>query len=125
MSGEGGTVDLNLTLAPLTESVRVSWEVSVPSRLSALSGEWDGIVPIQLGERVSRSFSLSVPDGKRYYLYARAILETERGELYTRAVSRYIDFGEPDIEHPSFVRTDPVRGGVMSFRGVQLEGGDR
>ena len=124
-AGDAGTVDLLLTLTPLTESVRVTWEVTLPPALSALSGNWRGSAPVRMGESVSRAFSLSVPDGKRYYVYARAILETVKGDLYTRAVSRYIDLGAPDVDQPPFTRSDPVRGDVVSFRGVQLEGGER
>lgn len=125
INGESGTAELLLTLTSLTESVRVSWEVTVPSQLSPISGSWEGVAPIKMGERLTRTLTLSIPDGKRHYLYARAILETERGELFTRAVSPYIDLGAPDVAHPSFVRTDAVRGDVSSFRGVMLEGGDR
>lgn len=124
-AGDAGTVDLLLKLTPLTESVRVMWEVSVPSDLSALSGGWDGIVPVRMGEQLTRALSLSVPDGKRYYLTARAVLETERGDLYTRAVSQVIDLGAPDVDNPPFTRSGSVRGDVVSFRGVQLEGGER
>jgi len=124
-AGDAGTVDLLLKLTPLTESVRVMWEVSLPPGLSALSGSRDGLVPVRMGEQLTRSLSLSVPDGKRYYLYARAVLETESGDLYTRAVSRVIDLGSPDVTSPPFTRSDAVRGDVVSFRGVQLEGGER
>ena len=48
-----------------------------------------------------------------------------RGELFTRAVSRTVDLGEPDIEHPSFIRTDPARGAVTSYKGVLLARGAR
>jgi hypothetical protein len=125
LDGESGTADLQLSVTPLTESVRVSWEIVAPPALSTISGNLDGIEPATLGGTISHSLTLSVPDGHRYHVYARAVLETERGERYTRAVSRYIDLGEPDIEHPSFVRNDPQRGAVTSYRGIVIEGGDR
>ncbi len=78
-----------------------------------------------MGEKLARSISFSIADGGRHYIYARAILETSSGDLYTRAVSRYVDLGAPDVRHPSFVRTDSVRGDVTSFTGIVLEGGDR
>ena len=125
IDGESGTAEFILTLTPLTESVRVSWEVTAPAQLSPIAGGWEGIEPIEMGEKLTRTLSFSISDGDRHYLYARAILETERGELYTGAVSRYVDLGAPDIENPPFVRRDAVRGDVTSFRGVVLEGGDR
>jgi hypothetical protein len=125
IDGESGTAEFILTLTPLTESVRVSWEVTAPAQLSPIAGSWEGIEPIEMGEELTRTLSFSISDGDRHYLYARAILETERGELYTGAVSRYVDLGAPDIGNPPFVRRDAVRGDVTSFRGVELEGGDR
>lgn len=125
LDGGRGTVDLLLIVTPLTEPVRVTWEVIVPSPLSVLSGGRDGSSPIRMGEKLERGLTVSIPDGHRYYVHARAILETERGELFTRAVSQVIDLGAPDIAHPPFIRHDPVRGDVTSFRGVVLGGGDQ
>jgi len=124
-SSESGTAELTLSLTPMTESTRISWEIKAPSALSSLSGNLQGVESVAMGDKVEKTFLLSVPDGKRYQLYARAIVETKAGEIFTRAVSRYIDLGTPDVEHPSFVRTDPVRGNITSYRGVQLEGGAR
>lgn len=123
--GESGTADFLLSITPLTESVRVSWEVTAPAQLSPIAGKSDGIEPVRMGEKLSRSISFSITDGGRHYIYARAILETTSGDFHTRAVSRYVDLGAPDVKHPSFVRTDAVRGDVTSFKGVMLEGGDR
>jgi len=109
----------------MTESTRISWEVKVPSELSSLSGNLQGVENVSMGDQATKTLLLSVPDGKRYHVYAKAIIETVAGETFSRAVSRYVDLGAPDIAHPSFVRQDPVRGNVTSYKGVQLEGGAR
>jgi len=123
--GERGTVELRLSVTPRTEAVRVSWEIVMPEGLATIAGSASGIEPAERDATISHSVTVTVPDGLRRSIYARAILETTRGELYTRAVSRTVDLGEPDIEHPAFIRTDPVRGDVMSYKGVVLEGGAR
>lgn len=121
--GERGTVEFRFSVTPRTDAVRVSWEIVTPEGLTAISGSASGIEPAERDATISHAVTLSVPDGRRHSVYARAILETTRGELFTRAVSRTVDLGEPDIEHPAFIRTDPVRGEVMSYKGVVLEGG--
>jgi hypothetical protein len=125
LDGERGTAELRFSVTPRTDAVRVSWEIVTPEGLTAVAGNPGGIEPASRDAEISRSVTLAIPDGRRYSVYARAILETTRGELYTRAVSRTIDLGEPDIEHPAFVRTDPVRGAVTSYKGVVIEGGER
>jgi hypothetical protein len=122
-NGESGTADLVLTITPLTESVSVSWEITLPSGLVPMSGQWQGTEAVSMGNQVTKRLTLSVPDGKRYYMYARATLETKSGEVYTRAVSPFIDLGAPDERYPTFIRTDNVRGDVTSFRGIVLKGG--
>ncbi len=125
MAGERGVAELLLTVTPLIECSSISWDISLPTGLSSITGQLKGTEAVALGDRKTGAITLSVPDGKRYYLYARATLETETGNVFTNAVSPFIDLGAPEVKYPSFVRIDPVRGDVTSFKGVVREGGGR
>jgi hypothetical protein len=125
MDGERGIAELLLTVTPLIECSHISWEITAPAGLSSLSGQLKGTEALTLGERKTKTITMSVPDGKRYYLYAKATLETENGVVFTNAVSPYIDLGAQENKYPTFVRKDSVRGDVTTFKGVVAEGGGR
>ncbi|MFQ6104607.1 MAG: hypothetical protein ACE5OP_09985 [Candidatus Glassbacteria bacterium] len=121
----GGLVEVLLNVKPLLESESLSWHLELPGGVKTYSGpeSWSGIVGKD--QTASFVFTLSVPDGKEYYIDAVGEYEAETGASVRKAVSLEVDLGEPEPPaNPSFIRIDEKGRRVVTYRGNTIGGGN-
>jgi hypothetical protein len=121
----GGLVEILLSMKPLLESRAFSWHLELPSGVKAYSGpsSWTGV----LGKEETASFvvTISVPDGKEYYVDAVGEYEAESGARVRKAKSLKVDLGEEEAQsNPSFIRVDESGRGVVTYKGHTAGGGE-
>lgn len=120
----GGLVEVLLSVKPLLEGKNLSWHLELPRAVTSYSGpsEWSGIVGKD--QTASFVFTLSVPDGKEYYIDAVGQYESATASRIRKARSLELDLGTPEPDpNPSFIRIDETGRKVVSYRGRMLGGG--
>jgi hypothetical protein len=121
---KGGLVEVLLSVTPLLEAKNVTWRLELPAEVKSYSGpaDWSGIVGKD--QTASFVFTLSLPDGKEYYIDAVGQYEAVTGAMVRKAKSLELDLGTPEPEaNPSFIRVDETGRKVVSYRGTTLGGG--
>jgi hypothetical protein len=120
----GGLVEVQLGVKPLLETKELSWHLVLPEGITTYSGpdSWSGMV--SKDQIASFVMTLSVPDGKEYYVDAVAEYTSDAGASVRKAMSLKMDLGEAEpAAHPSFIRVDERGRSVVSYKGNVTGGG--
>lgn len=120
----GGLVEVMLSVKPQLDIREIAWRLELPDGVKRHSGpdRWSGTMTG--GQTASFIFTVSVPDGKEYYIDAVSEFETMSGVRMRRAVSLEVDLGTPEPPlNPSFIRVDESGRRVVTYRGLSTEGG--
>ncbi len=122
---KGGLVEVLLDVKPLLEARELSWHLELPAGVKTYSGpsNWTGSVAAEEG--ASFVVTLSVPDGKEYYVDAVGEYEAVTGAAVRKAVTLKLDLGEAEPPaNPSFIRVDETGRKVVTYRGNTIGGGN-
>jgi len=121
---KGGLVEVQLGVKPLLEANEFSWHLVLPEGVTAYSGpdSWSGMVTKD--QTASFVTTLSVPDGKEYYVDAVAEYTSDAGAEVRKAMTLKVDLGEAEPPtNPSFIRVDETGRSVVSYTGNVTGGG--
>ena len=121
---KGGLVEMVVSFKPLLDTEDFSWHLELPEGVKVNSGpdSWTGLVARD--ETASFVMTLSVPDGKEYYIDAVGEYAATTGAQVRKARSLKVDLGEPEPPaNPSFIRVDETGRRVVSYRGNVIGGG--
>jgi hypothetical protein len=120
----GGLVEVLLSVTPRLDATDLSWHLEMPAGMKSYSGpaNWSGSVAQD--QTASFVLTVSVPDGKEYYLDAVGEYATATGGQVRKARSLKIDLGEAEPPaNPSFIRVDENGRSAVTFKGNVIEGG--
>jgi hypothetical protein len=120
----GGLVEVLLSVTPRLDATNLSWHLEMPAGMKSYSGpaSWSGTVAKD--QTASFVLTVSVPDGKAYYLDAVGEYATATGGQVRKARSLRIDLGEAEPPaNPSSIRVDETGRRAVTFKGNVIEGG--